>query len=924
MFPDFQLSVSHIHWGEYMSKLNRFLWTGVVLVGAACGDDVTVQPPPEPPPPGVRAVTVAPDGATIAVGANLTFTAAVTLDPGAAAATVAWSSSNTAIATVDANGVATGVAVGSVGIRATATSGTSSGSGVATLNVSNTAVTPATVSIQSVEQFGAPANLLDLDNQVDVRVNLERGGESVQKVQLLVDDIVVQEQVFAAGSAQASAPQLAIEEIVFPWNTADFDPTTGTPKFLNGNHTLSAKVITAQNLSGTGSPTLQVKLDNSNRGVWNIEILDGATALDDGGLLWETGDLKVTVLPVIFTVANPTIAQVLIDPDGLVTKVDAEAPFEQTWDKGTDIGDGGSGGEGLTGVEDANFVVCGSATANGQPVNLGCSDEDPVTGEDLDNRRFDNNGPGAPEFAANPNIRQNGWINATVNLVGLNPGSATSNDWLVEGTADNGVGGYAITLRTDGTAPATVDAAVAAEGSDAPALPAPSLNNDSYCAVASGTDLLGNESLQPAPGTPCLAPPVASFDGVTTTGTNHLRFGVDIAAPTIAFSGGLAANDRLNGGTVGDEFQVTVSDTGTIGNSGMLSGSAVRGTVQIRSKSLTPPSATSCFIGAFAAAACGPVSVNAAPAFPLVPTTTVAASDTVGYYTYDAFSQDAAGNQSAPVTRVIAFDPAANVPALTAALFNTPLSGPSVTFNANASDNFDLWQANYTLTYAGGLAGPLVYPAVTLNAFNQAPLVNSNVPAGITINGFLRQVEDVTGVGPLTVGGAFKPVQLDGFVTDQANNASATATTVIPPAAVTTGVSYTAAAAAQLINSWAITAPAAATLVSDGAGPAAAVNPLNVAITVDAFGPTATFSAPFVRVDFYALVGGNLQQIGSTTSFSTVDDGSAFGRRHRYSFTWTPGTTVPLGAQTIYAVGVNSVGDGLVTQANANITTTNP
>jgi hypothetical protein len=908
-----------------MSKLNRILWSGLVLVGAACGDDVTVTPPPEPPAPGIRSVTVAPDGATIAVGATLTFTAAVTTDPGAATPTIAWSSSNTAVATVNATtGEVTAVAVGSVGIRATATSGTSTGSGVATLNVSSSAVTPATVSIQSVEQGGAPANLLDLENQVDVRVNLERGGEAVQKVQLLVDGTVVQEQVFASASAQASAPELAIEEIVFPWNTADFDPATGTPKFLNGNHNLSARVITAQNESGTGSPTLQVRLDNSNRGVWNVEILDGATALDDGGLLWETGDLKVSVLPVIYSVANPTIAQVVINPDGLLSKVDVAGPFEQTWAKGTDIGDGGSGGEGFTGIEDGNFAVCGSATANGQPVNLGCSDEDVFTGEDLEDRRFDNNGPGAPEFAANPNIRQNGWINAGVALTGLNPGSATSNNWLVAGTPDNGVGGYAITLRTDGTAPATVDAAVAAAGSATPTLPAPSLNNNSYCAVASGTDLLGNESLMPAAGTPCFAPPVASFDGVTTTGTNHLRFGVDIAAPTIAFSGGLASNARLNGGTVGGEFQVTVTDTGTVGNSGMLSGSAVRGTVQIRSKSLTPPSATSCFIGAFAAAACGPVSVNPTPAFPLVPTTTVAASDTVGYYTYSAFSQDAAGNQSAPVTRVIAFDPAANVPALTAALFNTPLTGPTVTFNANASDNFDLWKADYTLTYAGGLAGPLAYPSVILNAFNQAPLVNSNVPAGITINGFLRQVEDVTGNAPLTVGGAFKPVQLDGTVTDQANNTSATATTVIPPAAVTTGVSFTAAPAAQLINSWAITSPAAAVNVSDNAGPAAAANPLSVAINVDAFGPTATFSAPFVRVDFYALVGGNLQQIGSTTSFSTVDDGSAFGRRHRYTFTWTPGTTVPLGLQTIYAVGVNASGDGLVTQANTNITTTNP
>ena len=55
-----------------------------------------------------------------------------------------------------------------------------------------------------------------------------------------------------------------------------------------------------------------------------------------------------------------------------------------------------------------------------------------------------------------------------------------------------------------------------------------------------------------------------------------------------------------------------------------------------------------------------------------------------------------------------------------------------------------------------------------------------------------------------------------------------------------------------------------------------------------------------------------------------LDDGSAFGRRHRYSFTWTPGTSVPTGAQTIYAVGVSATGAGLVTAANVNITTTNP
>jgi hypothetical protein len=84
-------------------------------------------------------------------------------------------------------------------------------------------------------------------------------------------------------------------------------------------------------------------------------------------------------------------------------------------------------------------------------------------------------------------------------------------------------------------------------------------------------------------------------------------------------------------------------------------------------------------------------------------------------------------------------------------------------------------------------------------------------------------------------------------------------------------------------------------------------------------------------VDFYALVGGNLEQIGSTTSFSTVDDGSAQGRRHRFSFTWTPTTKSPISATTwptaaapgtavaLYAIAVNANGDALVAAVNNNV-----
>ena len=69
------------------------------------------------------------------------------------------------------------------------------------------------------------------------------------------------------------------------------------------------------------------------------------------------------------------------------------------------------------------------------------------------------------------------------------------------------------------------------------------------------------------------------------------------------------------------------------------------------------------------------------------------------------------------------------------------------------------------------------------------------------------------------------------------------------------------------------------------------------------------------------LFGGALVQIGTGSQQAISDDGSAFGRRHRWTFTWTPGATYgcPAAGLTIYAVGVNAAGDGLVTLLNNQI-----
>jgi hypothetical protein len=224
---------------------------------------------------------------------------------------------------------------------------------------------------------------------------------------------------------------------------------------------------------------------------------------------------------------------------------------------------------------------------------------------------------------------------------------------------------------------------------------------------------------------------------------------------------------------------------------------------------------------------------------------------------------------------------------------------------------------------------------VALNAFNVSPLVNSNAPAGISISGFVRRAESQTSAcnAALAVTAGAAPTTLTGFVRDQANNQSANVLTGIPGAAVPAGTSFAGVAAAQQIFTFFVqngvtgcptgAAVNAAVLVSTGAT-SPATNPTSVTLNADVYGPTATLNPPFTRVDFYVLSGGQLVQVASATGVSTVDDGSANGRRHRYSAAWTPGTTFGTGAQTIYAVGVNAAGDALVTPANANVTTTNP
>lgn len=909
-----------------MRKLYRsMLWSGLVVAGvAACGDDVTI--PPQPTPPAVRSVSVAPTGATVPAGGTLQMVATVDADAGTAT-TVTWSSSDATRATVGATGLVTAAAAanaGSVAITACSTViATVCGSATVTIAAS----VPVTLSIKSITfgALGTPVNINNVFGQIDITLNLDTGTQNVAGIDVLIDGVVVASQNFSAVQWEAAVAEALAKadvtanigvEIVLSVNTADFNTTTGVPKFLNGPRLLTAQArLTGSTPVATPSTTLL--FNNDNFIAITTDVINGSSASDASGILWQTGDLRATALPVIYTAGSPTIQQVVLTPRMANFPFTAmtnsqtltSAPFVAVWPKSEDVGDDGVG-SGDFGIELADLEVTANSTVGGA---VG------PTGESND-INFDTKAPGAPTFRANPNNRQNGWINATVGLTGSNT-SATDNDWMINGAADGGVGGYVRMLRTGDGTDGTVDAALLATASATPTLGAPTLNNNDLCNIATATDLLGNENTLPDEGDTCLNPPAGSF---VATGSSTLRSGIDIAAPTIAFSGGLPAMSattaagRILGATVGTQFQVTVADAGAIGVSGMLGGAPVLGTVKVFNAT-----GTTCLVGTTAACVLAGTGASFTAAFPLVATNTVAASVLDGFFTGEFLGQDAAGNQSATITRSVVHEVAGNPANTTGALFNVPLNGSTATFNALANDNLDIRDVQYNLTYAGGLANPIQFLVQPINPTPPVPgtLKNSNVDVGTTIQGFMRQVENVTGQGPLAVGGQFKPTLLRSEIRDQVQTSAPVGTGILG-GQVTTGVSYLTAAAPQLIRSWAITN--VATNISNGAGPAAAVNPLLVTLVADAFGPTATFNAPFTRVDFYLNAGGFLVLLGTGTPDITFDDGAAFGRRQRWTFSWTPGAGVATGAANLFAIGVNALGDGLVTPVNALITITNP
>ena len=533
---------------------------GEVTINVAATDDhatinlvaqLTVTTDPVDPVQPFSA-SMAPASATVAVGSDAVF--AINTSGGAADATASWtcSSSDEAIATAattDAGCQATGVAAGGVTINAAVTKGEDSANLASQLTVTAPDVaSPAFVFITE------PTDGTSLDGTVNVAISVERGDQTPMGLSLLVDGEVAAHQSFGMAATPAMdepAEQAAPLNFTLSFNSAEYNRETGAVTYLNGDHTISAQLLVAGSENPVSSNNVSVEFENEDDVHVSIAGLGDGVMNPTTGVMWYGGPAaapEITAVPVIYS-SGPVTALTLLEFCGEDAMTDDEAPFVFT--------------------PECDGTVTGEQLA----FNVG--------GKDDAKLNWDFEGPDAPHFKTNPNMREAGWVNAAVDFLGEQKNS-NKDGWLNYNHDDDksGVGGYMPQLRFSSTTPSIVDGALAATPN---AIPTEATKKDAVCVIATAVDLLGNESELPKASTACvIAEDYVGEDDEdgNTTYPAGLRAGLDVVPPTIAFSGtSPTKNDR----NLSSQFQLQVTDVGatSTGKSG-LHGDPVLARVEIR------------------------------------------------------------------------------------------------------------------------------------------------------------------------------------------------------------------------------------------------------------------------------------------------------------------------------------------------------
>jgi hypothetical protein len=402
--------------------------------------------------------------------------------------------------------------------------------------------------------------------------------------------------------------------------------------------------------------------------------------------------------------------------------------------------------------------------------------------------------------------------------------------------------------------------------------------SNAYTVVARVVDRVGNQALVR------LAP---------SAGNPSTMFGVDKVAPAFVFN----EPASLPEGAVNPAalvFATTPSDS--------RSGFSATPVVHRIFGNFT---ASLCFLGGVECA-------------PVLGGTIVAAAALDGFYfTYEARVRDQAGNESAAITRTVIVDH--QIPEVITMSLPAPLTGGAPTqFSASLADNVDLRSAQHRLDFPqfSGQSESLPFaPPTPIDNFGAPQTTTQSVFQSID---FVRSLELTTaGNAP---SGVLQATQGTRFtVHDQAGNVRSFGA-LFPGGAVPPGSS--AGAVDLNVQTFRITSPNLPTSLCP-AQPCGAAQQ-SISLSVDATGPAGTFNNPFGRGVFFFWVDatGTTQLIARSQAPLADESGGV------RTWTWTVSFSAP-NAQPqlnvpIFAIGVDSQGDGLRTAVNTNVVIITP
>ena len=600
---------------------------------------------------------------------------------------------------------------------------------------------------------------------VTVAFDIDRGDARFEKIALYVDDVEVDSRSFDFGpvSAAENAAELAAQQLVLSlsFNSAHYVPETRAVTYENGTYGIQVGVTVVGSEAEDRSDLLDVELENDDGVLVAVSGLGLGATNSATGQMWYGGPeamIEITARPVLYSGGSASSVGIGVFCGAKAARV-TEDPFTFT----PTCKDYTSDAEG----ENPQFSI---ATENVETLN----------GEGIFPLYLDFEGPSAPTFYPNPNDREGGWVNETVDFLGKQ-GSKNKNGWLTYTAADAGVGGYTTRLRA---APAPVGKDGLKEALAAPILTLATLPGESeenaYCVVASAVDLLANESALPDPdeGDECLTaevildtgmepkpddpntPDDESMDAVPVMQMSAIQAGVDLTRPEAIFAGVSLGKDAKALG--GDQTRYILHLTD---NSGVHMAEPVVDSLEIRGAG-----------GNVDGAMTTPLPVHSS-GLPLVNVNFDA--DGVGYYTYTARAQDMAGNLSKEISRTALHD---LTPPVTALIFARGKNAFNYDKTLVMADNLSI--RDYTVTIsASNLPQPVRMNRAMVSGYD-GDLEPSKTVTGLVVLPFIAVQSPASGPPLSTPRPQTNVISTDGVtifaahVTDQAGNESSDSETL--------------------------------------------------------------------------------------------------------------------------------------------------